>query len=109
MALAILAALVCLAIDAKPVAKGLVLGTLFSVINFVLMAALLPLRLEKRRRRATLISLGSIGSRYILLAVPLVIAVRMEAVDFIAAAAGLFAVQAVLVGEHFSRMVFKRD
>lgn len=109
MAVAILVALVFLAMDAKPIAKGLVLGTLFSVINFVLMAMVLPMRLDKSRRRSILINLGSIGSRYILLAVPLVIAIHMDAVNFIAAAAGLFTVQAVLVGEHFTKMVFRRD
>jgi len=109
MALAIIAALVFLAIGAKPVAKGLVLGTLFSVFNFVVMAMLLPLRLDKSRRQSVLINLGSIGSRYILLAVPLVIAIQMDAVNFIAAATGLFMVQAVLLGEHFTKMVFRRD
>lgn len=109
MALAIIAALILLAIGAKPVAKGVVLGTLFSIINFIIMAMVLPMRLDKGRRQTLLFHLGSIGSRYVLMAVPLVIAIYLDAVDFIGAAAGLFAVQTVLLGEHFTKMVLRRN
>jgi hypothetical protein len=108
LAMAIIAALLFLAMDAKPIAKGVVLGTLFSIINFILMAAILPLRLDKSRRQTFLIGLGSIGSRYLLLAVPLLIALKLDAIDFYSTAAGLFMVQVVLLGDHFTKMFFRR-
>lgn len=109
MAVAIVGALLFLAMDAKPVAKGLVLGTLFSILNFLMMAASLPMRLDKSRRQTFFIGLGSIGSRYLLLGIPLLIAVKVDAINFFSTAAGLFMVQGVLMGDHFTKMVFKRE
>ena len=109
MAVAVISALVFVALDDKAIAKGLVLGSLFSVINFILMAMTLPMRLDKNRRQTFLISFSSIASRYVLLAIPLVIAAQADAINFIGTAVGLFMVQAVLVGEHFTKMVFRRN
>jgi len=41
----------------KPVGKGLVLGTIFSVINFVLIGQTLPLRIGKSKGKTSLNSL----------------------------------------------------
>ena len=93
MAVAIVGALIFIAVDFKPIAKGLVLGTLFSIINFIMMAATLPMRLDKSRQKTFMINIGGIGSRYLLLGIPLLIAVKMDAVNFFSTAAGLFMVQ----------------
>jgi len=109
MALAIAGALLLLVLDAKPMAKGLVLGTLFSILNFIMMATLLPMRLDRSRRQTFLVGLGGIGFRYVLLAIPLLIAVNVEAINFYSTAAGLFMVQGVLMGDHFTRIIFNKE
>jgi len=90
----------------KSLARGLVLGSLFSVFNFVLMGQVLPLLLAPSRRRSVLISLGSILFRYFLLAIPLVIAVKLAGFDFWAAAFGIFMVQIVILAEHLLGLLF---
>ena len=54
--------------------KGLIAGTLFSVLNFILMAEALPYHIGKSQRRAAVFSLGSILLRYSLMAVPMILA-----------------------------------
>lgn len=105
MMLAIAAALFFLALGNKPVSKGLILGTLFSVINFILMAQGLPFQLGKGRAKTFLACLGSIWVRYALLAMPLVIAIKLEMFNFVAAAVGILMVQVVILGHHLIRMV----
>lgn len=80
--------------------KGLILGALFSVLNFILMAIALPLRLGKGRGKSLLISLSSIYLRYAILAVPLIWALKHETIAISTAAAGLFMVQVAIVGDH---------
>jgi len=105
MMLAIAAALFFLVLGNKPVSKGLILGTLFSVINFILMAQGLPFQLGKGRAKTFLSCLGSIWVRYALLAMPLIIAIKLEMFNFAAAAVGILMVQVVILGHHLIRMV----
>ena len=74
----------------KPIGKGLVLGTIFSVINFVLIGQALPLRIGRSKGKTFFISLGSIFCRYLLMAVPLVVAVKFEQIDLVGTIIGLF-------------------
>lgn len=91
---------------AKPMAKGLILGTIFSIINFVLMGLMLPSRLNRIRKKAILASLGSIWFRYMILALPLIIAFYSESFDFFTAAAGLFMIQFTILVHHLGGLVF---
>ncbi len=100
MAVAIVVGLFFIAGGYKPLAKGLVLGSLFSVINFVIMGETLPSRLGKSRRGAFVASLGSIFFRYALMAVPLVVAIKMEQVDLVTTVVGLFMIQVVILADH---------
>ena len=88
----------------KQLGKGLVLGTIFSVINFVLIGQALPLRIGKSKRKAFFLSLGSIFCRYILLAVPIVVAVKFEGFDLVAAVLGLFMIQFVILADHIMKL-----
>jgi hypothetical protein len=109
MLFAISVAAIFLIIGAKPISKGLILGTLFSIINFILMAQGLPLQLNKPRGKTFLTCLGSIWMRYILLALPLIIAAKLQIFDFFATAAGILMVQFVIIAHHVGRMItFKR-
>jgi hypothetical protein len=85
----------------KAVAKGLILGTCFSVVNFFLLGKSIPLTLGRSRNRARLIGLGSILFRYLVLAVPLIAAVKSNKFDFAAVVAGIFAVQIAIMIDHF--------
>ncbi len=88
-------------LDQKEMARGLLLGTLFSVINFVLLAYTLPQLLGHRRKKATLFAFSSIFLRFSLLAVPLVVALKVESFDFWAVVGGLFSVPlAVMVDQY---------
>jgi len=99
LALAIGLALILIAAGYKPVAKGLLLGALFSVANFVLMGQLLPLRFGRSRRGAFAFSLLSIGVRYLILSVPVVMAIGMPQFQLAATIAGLFTIQVVILLE----------
>jgi len=101
LAVAIFAALLFFLAGQKPVGKGLILGTLFSILNFILMGETLPMRLLKARGKTFLVSIGSISVRYLLLAVPLVVAIKVEQFNLIAAIWGIFMIQFVILSEHF--------
>ena len=105
MLLAIGAAVVFIAIGAKPISKGLLLGTIFSILNFILIAQGLPLHLNKGHYKTLMVCMGSIWLRYALLAVPLIVAAKLEMFNFFAAAVGIFMVQVVILGHHLGRLV----
>jgi len=88
----------------KPMGKGLLLGTIFSVINFVLIGQALPLRLGQTRGKTFILSLGSIICRYILMAIPVVVAVKSNDFDLVASIVGLFMIQFVILAEHFLKL-----
>jgi hypothetical protein len=100
MVVAIVVGLFFIAGGYKPLAKGLVLGSLFSVINFVIIGETLPARLGKGRHKTFLVSLGSILFRYTLMAVPLIVAIKMEQVDLVTTVVGLFMIQVVILADH---------
>ena len=88
----------------KDVAKGLILGTVFSVINFILIGQTLPLQIGKSKRKTFLLSLGSIFCRYVLLAVPVLVAVKFADFDLVAAILGLFMIQIVILADHILKL-----
>jgi len=100
MVAAILIALGFILAGYKPIGKGLVLGTLFSVLNFVLMGEMLPMRLGRTRRAAVFVSLGSLVVRLGLMAVPLIVASRYEEFNLFGVIPGLLMVQAVILLDH---------
>ena len=106
MMLAIGAAMIFLVVGAKPISKGLILGTLFSILNFMLIAQSLPSRLEKGRGKAFFSCFSSVWLRYAILAVPLVVAAKVEGFNFFAAAAGVMMVQVVILGRQLVGKVF---
>ena len=109
MIVAIVIAFMLILIDLKPVGKGLVLGTIFSVINFVLIGQTLPMRLSKSKRGAFLISLTSIVFRYAILAIPLVVAVKFEQFELPAAILGIFMVQLTILAEGLFDLFTSRE
>jgi len=84
----------------KALAKGLILGTLFSVINFVLIGEILPLVIGQSRKKSSALSFFSIILRHGLLAVPLIAALKWDQFNFVATVVGLFMIQIVILGDH---------
>lgn len=89
----------------KSIAKGLILGTIFSVINFILMGETLPMRIGKSRNKTFFLSLGSIFFRYLFLAIPLVMAIKLEQFNLFAVVFGIFMVQIMILAEHLSSFI----
>jgi hypothetical protein len=76
--------------------RGFALGSLFSALNFILLGLSLNVKLTQHLRgprRLFALSLGSILGRNLLLAVPIVMAIRLAQFDLPATIAGLFLVQ----------------
>jgi hypothetical protein len=97
---AIGAGVLFLLLGQKAICKGLVLGTLFSIVNFVMMGQLLPLKLSSSQTKASALALLSIFVRFSLLAVPLILSLKLNSVDFFGTAAGLFMVQLTILFHH---------
>jgi len=84
----------------KPIGKGLILGTIFSIINFILIAETLPIRIGKTKGKTFFLTLGSIFFRYLVLAVPLMMAIKFEQFNLFAVIAGIFTVQIIIMADH---------
>jgi hypothetical protein len=105
MVTAVIAGVAFILVGQKTIAKGLVLGSIFSVINFVLIGEILPLIITASRKRSVLFSFVSMVFRCLLLSTPLILSLKMEGLNFVAAAIGLFMVQIMIMGEHLFRLV----
>jgi len=79
------------------VTRGILLGSLFSSLNFALLGRSLTRKLTGDQRPGTLPTLATQTGRYLLWAVPVVIAVKWPAVDLPSTVAGLFMVPACIV------------
>jgi hypothetical protein len=80
--------------------KGLIAGTFFSILNFILIAESLPYKLGKSRPRASILSMGWLLLRFSLMAVPLVLAFKLHLFHPLTAAIGLFFVQLAILFDH---------
>jgi hypothetical protein len=106
MMVAIIAGILLVLIGHQPIGKGLVLGAIFSVVNFVLMGETLPLRLGKSKRRTVTLALGSMMFRYVILAIPLVVAIKFDQFNVFATILGIFMIQLVILGDHLFTGIF---
>lgn len=93
----------------KPIGKGLILGTLFSILNFILIGETLPSRIHDSRKKSSLLAFGSIFFRYTLLAVPLFVAIRNDAFNLFGVIAGLFMVQLMILTDHLTVWIHSTD
>ncbi len=108
MMVAVIAGIFLVFIGHQPIGKGLVLGAIFSVVNFVLMGETLPMRLGKSKRKTVTLALGLMVFRYVLLAVPLVVAIKFDQFNVFATILGICMIQLVILGDHFIAGVFSR-
>ena len=105
LTLAIVIALFLILIGQKPVAKGLILGTVFSVLNFILMGKTIILKFGKSKRKTFSISMGSIILRYLILAIPLIAALKFEQFNLVSVILGIFMIQFVILSEHLLTLI----
>ena len=78
--------------------KGLILGTLFSAVNFVLIGEMLPRQMGSAGGRFV-----AVLARFTLMAIPLVMAVHRPEFDLLGVVPGLLMVQGVILADHGTR------
>jgi len=105
MFIAIIAAMVMIFMGHRDLARGLVLGTLFSILNFVLMSESIQLRAQRTRRTGTVISLGLVLLRFGILAVPLLVSIHYDKYHVVTTITGLFMVQVVMLADAVKKLV----
>ena len=101
-------ALIFIILGHKAIGKGLVLGALFSVLNFVIMGNFLGRQVAsggENRFRVGSRAFLSISIRFAILAIPLIIAIKTENIHFYGAVAGVFMVQFAIL---FNNLVVGR-
>lgn len=108
LSVAIAAGIVCFLFGFKPIGKGLILGSLFSVVNFTLMGETLPIRIGHTRKKGTGIAFLMILLRYALMAVPLIVGIKLDQYNLAAAITGLFSVQLVIMMDHTFRLIIMK-
>lgn len=90
----------------KPVGRGLILGTIFSILNFVLMGEAIPRKMGRSKNKTIAFSFLSFFFRYGLMAIPLITAIKLERFNFAATVCGLFMVQAVILADGIIRLIY---
>ena len=98
--LTIMVAIFLLILNERSIVKGLALGSLFSIINFLLLGESIPLALGKTRFKAGMIGFASIVIRLSVLAFPLLVGLKSPSFNFAAVVAGIFSVQIVTLVEY---------
>ena len=89
----------------KPVGKGLIMGTVFSVINFIIIGKTLPLRIGKSKEKTFFLSLATLFFRYALMAIPIAVAAKFEQFSLVASILGLFMIQLVILSDHILKLI----
>jgi len=105
LTLSIGAALLLILVGHKPIGKGLILGAIFSVLNFILMGQSIALNFGRSKAKTISLSMGSICIRYLLLAVPLVAAIKYGQFNLVATILGIFMIQLVILAEHVITLI----
>ena len=100
MITAIVIAFVTILLGEKSLGKGFILGTLFSIANFIIMGQLMLMKIEQSRAKASIFALFSLSLRLAILAVPLIVAVKSDSLNFIGVVIGLFMVQLTMIFHH---------
>jgi len=106
---AIIIAFIFIIIERKDIAKGLILGTLFSIINFVLLGESLYYKLGMTKGKTFLMSLSGIFFRYFLMAIAMFIGIKYESINFFGVVGGLFFVQIMILFDAMLQKVMHKN
>ena len=88
--------------------KGFLLGTIFGIVNFVVMGATIESRMVPSKNKRMLRALASIGVRYSIMAVPLFMAIKMDTFNVFATGAGLLSIQTLIIVDAIVKTVIDR-
>lgn len=102
--LGIIAWLGCYLIGHVALGKGFLLGTIFSILNFILMGETLQNRMGTTKRNAFFRSLATIFFRYGLIAIPLYVGIRNPDFNLVAVVSGIFLIQVLIVFDHLIKL-----
>lgn len=104
---AIVASFILIVVGEKAIGKGLILGALFSVLNFILMGVLIERQIINAgtRVRTGAFSFLYMIMRFAVLSIPLIISFRVEALNFFGTVAGIFMVQITIL---FDNLIVNR-
>ena len=105
MIVSIFAGLALILLDHKSAGKGLILGTLFSAVNFALAGEWLQYQLGRGRAKTYALSFGSVIFRHALFAVPVILAVKLEQFNLWATVCGIFMIQIIIAGNHLFKSI----
>jgi len=97
--LTLVVAIFFIILNERSIVKGLALGSLFSIVNFLLLGESIPLVLGHTRFKAGVIGLASMGIRFSVLVFPLLVGLKSPSFNFAAVVAGIFSVQIVTLFE----------
>ena len=97
--IAILAWMSFYIVGMKTYGSGLLLGTLFSIVNFVAIGETLPLKLGLTKNKTYLFAFLSILIRYGLLALPLILSIKFDRFDTVTTIIGLLMIQILILCE----------
>jgi hypothetical protein len=86
--------------EQKYVGKGLMLGAIFSIINFILIGEAIPMQIGSSIKKIKFISFGSLFFRYIILAIPIIMGIKLEQFNITAVVCSMFSVQLVIFFDH---------
>ncbi|MBW1973987.1 MAG: ATP synthase subunit I [Deltaproteobacteria bacterium] len=92
----------------KNVGRGLVLGGLFSIANFIVMAHLLPLQIGLQKKKTTVVAFASFTGRLFFLAFPIVVGFESDRFNVVSVIIGLFAVQFFIFLDRLVLIRFKK-
>ncbi len=89
-----------------PIGKGLILGTIFSIINFILIGETLPIKIGSGSGKKVFTrSLGLIGIRFCLLAIPIISSIKFDQFELVTTVIGIFMVPGTIVADHSVKFI----
>ncbi len=103
MLIAIFGGLALILLGQKAMGKGLVLGTLFSAVNFALAGEWIHFQLGHGKAKTFFLSIGAVIFRYAFIAVPIILSIKMEQFNILATIFGIFMIQILIAGNYLIR------
>jgi hypothetical protein len=97
LSIAIITGFIFILCNMKPVGKGLILGSIFSIINFILIGETLPAKLIKSKKKTFFLSLGSIYFRYAIISIPIFLGIKYDQFNLISVIIGIFSIQIIII------------
>lgn len=108
MMIAIAVWIVFYVMDMQDIGRGFLLGTLVSVINFVLMGESLRKRFGLEGRKLTVNIYASLGLRFLIMAIALYVGIVSERFNVFAVIVGLFMIQIMIIAHHLLMNLFPK-